>query len=197
MLKFRGIPYLAFGYGSQFTSRRHEIEKTWYLKDGWRYPIILKSYIINPHRRYTNKFLKKIKDHPNLKLLVNFFNDFGEVLDEYEYDIGKELPQSTMLVVRDSKDQYAGVPESVDHLLELEELTSANTGNVICAGFNPKTSKWCGWSHRAKACFGLGDKVFEEDFGGDHTIFTEHGTETIETCDQAKQSALNFARYVS
>jgi hypothetical protein len=56
---------------------------------------------------------------------------------------------------------------------------------------------WYGWSHRAMAGFSVGDKLFEEDFGDDHTIYTQHGTKTITTLAEAKLAAEAFAAYVS
>jgi hypothetical protein len=69
--------------------------------------------------------------------------------------------------------------------------------NVCSIGFCEKEQKWWGWSHRAMASFGLGDRIFEEDYGDDKTLFTQHGPVVIKTLDQAKQAAINFADYVS
>jgi len=69
--------------------------------------------------------------------------------------------------------------------------------NVCSIGFNEKENKWYGYSHRAICGFGIGDKLFDQDFGDDKTLFTKHGKETIKNLDQAKQAAKNFAEYVS
>jgi len=45
--------------------------------------------------------------------------------------------------------------------------------------------------------FGLGDKIFEPDFGDDDTKYNEHGRKPIRTDADAKQAAINFAAYVS
>lgn len=198
MLKFRGIPYLAFGYGSMYTSGKYEIEKVWYLKDGWKYPIILKSRILNKRRRYTNKFLQRIKDHElNFKILVSFFNDCGETLKEVPYIIGEACPESSMLIVRDRNDNYVGIPGDIKHLFDFSELETSASGNVISAGFNSENQSWYGWSHRAKVGFTYGDKIFEENYGDERTLYKEHGSKTIHSLAEAKQSALNFAAYVS
>lgn len=68
---------------------------------------------------------------------------------------------------------------------------------VCSVGFQEAEQKWVGWSHRARCSFGIGDKLFVEDFGDDDTLFTEHGPNTITTLDEAKQAAINFADYVS
>lgn len=75
---------------------------------------------------------------------------------------------------------------------------TSNAGNTVCSiGFSPPYKQWFGWSHRAICAFGIGDKLFEEDFGNDHTLFTEHGEKTIETLDEARIAAVNFASSVS
>ena len=38
---------------------------------------------------------------------------------------------------------------------------------------------------------------FEEDFGNDETKFTQHGSKTIKNLNDAKQAAINFAKYIS
>lgn len=95
--------------------------------------------------------------------------------------------------------------------------------DLVCnVAFSPKLSKWCGWSHRAIACFGIGDKLFDEFFeidllpesekekyseyikewkenGGykeEYVPFTLHGYKIIGNLDEAKQAAINFADYV-
>lgn len=78
----------------------------------------------------------------------------------------------------------------------MPELATAQS--AICSvGFNEKNQKWAGWSHRCLCEFGIGDKIFDAAWGDDHTPFTEHGQVTIETLEQAKQAATNFADYVS
>jgi hypothetical protein len=69
---------------------------------------------------------------------------------------------------------------------------------TVCSiGFCEREQRWAGWSHRAICSFGIGDKIFEACYGDDHTPFIQHGKVTIETLDQAKQAAINFAEYVS
>ena len=74
----------------------------------------------------------------------------------------------------------------------------AKSGHCVCSiGFSEKEQKWYGWSHRAMVGFGIGDKIFEEGFGDENTLFTEHGSVTIENMAQARQAAEAFANYVS
>lgn len=67
----------------------------------------------------------------------------------------------------------------------------------IGIGFSEKEQKWWGWSHRAVVGFGIGDKIFEPNFGDDKTPFVKHGSKTIKNMDDAKKAARAFAKYVS
>ena len=69
--------------------------------------------------------------------------------------------------------------------------------SVSSIGKSTKDGKWYGWSHRAVFGFGIGDKIFEENFGDDKTHFDKHGKKTIKTDADAKLSAKRFARSVS
>ena len=74
----------------------------------------------------------------------------------------------------------------------------ASPSHSACSiGKSEKDGKWYGWSHRAIAGFGIGDKIFDEDFGDDDTPFIAHGEKTIRNEADAKQAAINFARHVS
>lgn len=73
----------------------------------------------------------------------------------------------------------------------------ANPNDNVCAiGFCEERQKWAGWSHRCLCEFGIGNRLFEEDYGDDYTLYIEHGDIVIENLDQAKQAAINFADYV-
>ncbi len=65
-------------------------------------------------------------------------------------------------------------------------------------GYNPVAKKWFGWSHRAIVGFGIGDKLFDENYkkATDDTPFIKYGGITIKTMKQAKQAATNFAQYI-
>lgn len=79
----------------------------------------------------------------------------------------------------------------------LRNIQKAHESHCVCSiGFSKEPQKWYGWSHRAICGFGIGDKLFEGKFGDDKTLFTQHGTKTIETIDEAKQAAIKFAAYV-
>lgn len=67
---------------------------------------------------------------------------------------------------------------------------------VCNIGYSDRKKKYYGWSHRAIVGFKIGDKIFEEKFGGDKTPFVRHGRETILTLGDARKSAINFANYI-
>lgn len=69
--------------------------------------------------------------------------------------------------------------------------------NVESIGFSEKEQKWYGWSHRAVAGFGIGDKIFEPNFGDDKTPFVKHGSKTIKNMDDAERAARSFAKWVA
>lgn len=69
---------------------------------------------------------------------------------------------------------------------------------TVCSiGFCEKDNKWYGWSHRAIVGFSIGDRIFEEKYGDEDTLFVEHGTEEITNLEDAKKSAIAFSDYVS
>jgi hypothetical protein len=74
---------------------------------------------------------------------------------------------------------------------------SSDDHKVCSVGFCDREQKWYGWSHRAMCGFGLGDRIFEQEYGNMDTLFTEHGAVQIVNLDQARQAAVNFADYVS
>lgn len=96
---------------------------------------------------------------------------------------------------------YMGNVKTAKFLTEKKGITKfekrTRTSSVVSIGFNEKEKKWFGWSHRAICGFGIGDKVFEEDFGDGKTPFVKHGSKTIKNLEQAKEAAKNFAAYVS
>lgn len=76
----------------------------------------------------------------------------------------------------------------------------ADPAHSVCSiGFSTRLQKWFGWSHRAICGFSINgtDRIFEEDYGDDNTLYVEHGPKLIQTLDDAKQAAINFADYVS
>lgn len=95
---------------------------------------------------------------------------------------------------------YIGDPKMAYYLCKKMGITPSKidkTRNICSIGFSEKENAWAGWSHRALCFFGLGDKIFEADFGDDDTPYKKHGRVVIETVKQAREAAVNFAEYVS
>ena len=101
--------------------------------------------------------------------------------------------------VVNARGEYVGDPEFGRYLIrEGIEAELIDPQHTVCSvGFCSTDNKWAGWSHRALAKFGIGDRVFEEAYGDDNTLFTQHGSVVIENLAQARQAACNFAAYVS
>lgn len=92
--------------------------------------------------------------------------------------------------------EKSGLQKFLDeHGIVGEKAAPDHTTNSI--GFSEKEGKWYGWSHRAIAGFGVGDMIFEPDFGDDKTPYAKHGSKKIEDLDDAKKAAKAFARHVS
>lgn len=97
---------------------------------------------------------------------------------------------------------YIGSPKDARVLIVKRGIAPemANPNHSVCSiGFCEPDQKWYGWSHRGICGFGIGDMLFEEFLEGadDHTPFIAHGSKVIETLDEARQAAVNFADYVS
>lgn len=136
------------------------------------------------------------------KLLRSAVSKFGYEVREEEVTYSKQEPPTTMISCYSPKGDYIGDRDTVKNLIKEYGITQfeaheGSTSRIVAMGYSPKTMRWYGWSHRAVAGFGIGDKIFEADFGDDQTPFIEHGTVTIETLEQAFQSAKAFAEYVS
>jgi hypothetical protein len=99
------------------------------------------------------------------------------------------------------KGDYIGTTKEAHFLCVKRGLTriqkTHHTHCVCSIGFDEAKQKWVGWSHRAICSFGIGDRIFEEEYGNDHTPFIKHGSRKIKTLGDAKLAARRFAEYVS
>lgn len=89
------------------------------------------------------------------------------------------------LVAKDLVETWGINPEKIG-----EEYYSCTIG--FCA----KENRWYGWSFNAICGFEVGDMLYDKDFGTDETSVIKHGSIKIETLEQAKQSAINFAEHM-
>lgn len=122
-----------------------------------------------------------------------------EIIDDSEYGGDGKL-EMTNCYSSDSG-HWIGKPRVARLLCKKKGLRQVQKSKlshcVASIGFNEKEQKWYGWSHRAIFGFGIGDKLFEEKFGDDKTLFSKHGKKVIRSMTQAKQAAINFGQSVS
>lgn len=69
----------------------------------------------------------------------------------------------------------------------------SKAANVGC-GSDGSSLIWYGWSHRGMCSFRPGDKIFVP---GISKNFRESGFTTIQTLEQGKEAAINFANYIA
>ena len=148
----------------------------------WSFNYGIHVKIFNTEKPYKKFVIDAIKNHPELKIVKNYFNDYGYC--------NKEKSNGFIYEVHTNDNHYIGSIKDAYYLTPLTELTN-------CTGWHEKEQKAYGWSHRAKVGFSIGDKIFEEEFGDDSTPFIEHGYRTIMSKDDAKESAFAFAKSVS
>lgn len=147
---------------------------------------------------------KKLNESYNAKKLLNEVDKKHYVVREEMWDSpfsGQPMKMTSAYSKQDNS--YIGTPDIASYLVNKIGITefwkAQPEHSVTSTGFNPAQQKWYGWSHRALCGFGVGDKIYDEKFAGARmdTPFIEHGTVTIESMDQARLSAQNFARSVS
>lgn len=135
----------------------------------------------------------KIKE----KLLES--HEHHDIWEETWYWGDDQDPQSSvMIMARNKAGDWIGEKDRAEFLAKhgiAAEL--ADEDHDVCSiGWSEREQKYFGWSHRAIVGFGIGDMIFEEDFEDDEVPFVMHGTKRIETKEDARRAALNFAEYV-
>ena len=176
----------------------------------------LKSYIsidengIDETPKCLSECLKNVSEN----LLEHSFEIVKKLISEkdvpnFDYVIRKELwktyPKDPVTEIESAYTKsgtFIGDLKTAKFLIEKKGLTKlqpaiGSSGKICSIGFNEKEQSWAGWSHRAICSFKIGDKIFEERFGNDKTLFVKHGSKDIKTLGDAKISASRFARYVS
>ncbi len=122
-----------------------------------------------------------------------------EIVDDSEF--GGDGNLEVISCYSDYDGKYIGSPQMARNLCKkmgISQVQGISSASAICSiGLHEKEKKWYGWSHRAICGFGVGDKIFEEEYGDNETLFVNHGNKDITTMDEAKQAAINFARSVA
>jgi len=197
---FRGWYYPVLGSAcgwenyntKQITERRF---MGWENADRWySFSYGIKVHLTDPTKPYRQFVFDAIENHPDMVIKSEYFDENGT---EIKPTTGASLPKGAfrMESVYTKKGKHIGSIRDAYDITNLNDLQGE--GTQICAGWSVEDQKYYGWSHRAICGFGVGDKIFNENYGDDTTIYREHGEKEIVSYLDARQSALNFARYVS
>ena len=133
-------------------------------------------------------------------LRVRKYHKWGYELRDEVWDAGDEHPVTMKHQAYNLQGEWIGSSKWAYQLFHKKGIypEKASSEHCVCSiGFSKKLQKWFGWSHRAICGFGIGDKIFEEKYGDDNTLFLQHGEKTIANMDDAKIAAINFSGYVS
>ena len=139
----------------------------------------------------------KIKE-TKLQRIYKGYEYRREIIDDSEYGGNGKLE---MVNCYTTNGDWIGDSRQARFLCKKMGLTyiqKTEPDHCVCSiGYNPDKKKWFGWSHRAICGFGIGDYIFEEEYGDEKTLFTKHGSEIAKTLKDAKKAASNFAKSVS
>jgi len=189
---YSGIYYPVFGSSSIFENNKYRnVYQTLVGGYGdnygkfWTFNWGIKCRVWNRDKPYRQKIIDAIENHPEMNLKRVYFGEQDDV-------------SASVYVVETDKGEYIGDITTAYKLSNLIDFrTCGSESPTVCYGYDQINNRACGWSHRAKICFGKGDKIFEVDGFRIDTPFREHGTEIIETYKDAMKAARNFAEYVS
>ena len=135
------------------------------------------------NRNFENTFLYSIVSPDGYKIIHELVNMFGD-------DTTPAVPISSAYTL---DGQYIGSPDDAKRLLDkgIAPEISKPDHKVCSIGFCDREQKWYGWSHRAIKGFGIGDTP--EQLFPEKTVKGK----PIQTLDEAKQAAIDFAESVS
>jgi hypothetical protein len=95
---------------------------------------------------------------------------------------------------------YIGDPQTAERICDKMGIgpeLAKQTNSVCTIGYCAREEKWYGWSHRAIAGFGVGDKIYDEDFADDSAKPQDHGTVEVKERGHARLAATRYAEDVS
>ena len=112
--------------------------------------------------------------------------------------------ESRMRVALNKNGDPIGDPREAMEICEKRGIAPemSNPENSVCSiGYCAREEKWYGWSHRAIAGFGIGDKIYDEDYEGDphadRLVPQDHGSVVAKSLDDARLAAIRYAEDVS
>ncbi len=159
----------------------------------------IKCKLFNPDKPYKQLVIDAINNNPAMEIYKFYYNDKGFC--------NKENSNGFMYYVRLTREPDKTIGNIADayHISNLTDLqTHRPDSHQICAGYNKETDTFYGWSRCAKVGFKLGDYIFEEDYEqeieywlDDEIPYTKHGHKVIQTYEDMKQAAINFANSVA
>ena len=151
----------------------------------WLPYIGIKCRVKDPKKPYKQYIIDKIENHSDMVIKKWYFDN-------------EHKDQGFMWTVVTTKGEYVGNIENAYAIINLTALTrTGGPGSGIQIGYDKNKDIAYGWSHRARCGFKKGDKLFEENFGDDQTIYSQHGNKTIRSYADQMKAARNFAKYVS
>jgi len=157
----------------------------------WSFSYGIHCKIFNTDKPYFKFVIDKIVNHPEMKIVKKYFNDDG-------YTVSRAGSNGFLYCVEDKQGNHIGDIRDAYYITNLTSLgTYSEDSKQICHGWDAEERKAYGWSHRAKVGFGMGDMIFEENFGDETTPYIKHGKMKIFTVDAAMKSALKFAESVA
>jgi len=198
---FRGIYYPVLGSSVGWVNGKTKCAFDrrfggWDNADKWysfSYGIHCKLFDHNkPYRQFV---IDKIYNHPQMEIVKEYFDDSGSKCK-------KDHPEAfSMTSVKTPNGSYIGNIGDAYAISDYKNLRNSNNKDdattTINSGYDPTTQIAYGWSHRDICGFTIGDKIIEEYYGNENTPFNKHGSIEIKTYSQARESATNFAKYVS
>lgn len=167
---------------------------------------------------YNKQLLNEIANKTKLRLVTSFYdnelnnikvkdgvhNSYTFNFNNSKLDVSIRHDSYTVLVhyTNDNND-YIGL--DFGYFAYKYNMIATEHAQVFAKVENDEIIGYCGYSHRATTTFKIGDKLFESTWMPESgyestratTPFIKHGYKTIEHLDEAKQAALNFAKYVS
>jgi hypothetical protein len=153
----------------------------------WTFHWGIKCKFKNPNKPFKQSVIDAIERHPSM------------VIEKYLITDEQDPNPIYMDYVNTKSGLGLGDIAMAASLLNLNEFKTYRdgVGKQVCCGYDRKTKIYYGWSHRAKVGFEIGDKIFEEDFGDDSTLYKQHGSKTIETKADQLKAARAFAESVA
>jgi hypothetical protein len=170
---YDGMEYMPIGYDAKILSSLHTAitqNKTVYRGFAPLLPLIRKISVIKKESRgnYTVE-TQVITGYGGGKKVTSAYNLNGSYIGNEE------------------------VAELLCGKFEIEPRLS-HPSHVVCTiGYIPRWKRWAGWNSKSICSFGIGDMLFEKDFGDSSTPYLLHGSETIKTLKQANLSAKRFS----